>query len=208
MPPLPGTNGQWRTPRSARSRIPDITHPEYFHQLARTIDKVSAELPRAEHLRRRDDITPAIHSAISDLGYILAEISNELATSTRFDNTGPSAYTRAERSGTAALTRSAPALGTALGHLAQVVERLGFLHELPQDSRTRGAERRNLHLPGVQAWLQTYLDSTRSNLTTASRGLRKHAEQHPRTSTLSLAPPAAPHQTNPAPATDPKRRIP
>ncbi|MFF0740559.1 hypothetical protein ACFYVL_09165 [Streptomyces sp. NPDC004111] len=174
--------------------MPDITHPEYFRRLARTVGRISKELPRAQHLKRGDDITPAIHTAVSDLGYILAEITSELVASAHYDRTEPAAYTQAERSGTAALTRSAPALGAALGHLAQIVERLGHLHEMSPAPAADSAARHHPHPPGVQNWLQIYLDSTRSNLAAARQQLHKHAVQGSTTAasrTATSPPPGA-----------------
>ncbi|MFF4256631.1 hypothetical protein ACFY1L_36140 [Streptomyces sp. NPDC001663] len=109
--------------------MPDIADPRYFQQLARTLDRITAELPRAEQLRRGDDISPAIRTLISDLGFILTEISEELETSYRHEVYDRPAHGPAERYGTFALAQCAPSLGASLGHLGQVVERLGFLHQ-------------------------------------------------------------------------------
>ncbi|MFI8880276.1 hypothetical protein [Streptomyces sp. NPDC055243] len=77
--------------------MPDITRPDYFLQLARSLDRIFDDLPQAEDLRRGDDISPAIHTMVSDIGYVLTEISEELATSNRHESEAPSAYGHAER---------------------------------------------------------------------------------------------------------------
>lgn len=109
--------------------MPDIADPRYFQQLARTLDRITAELPTAEQLRRGDDISPAIRTLISDVGCLLTEISEELVTSYRHEIYDRPAHGPAERYGTAALAQCATPLGASLGRLGQVIERLGFLHQ-------------------------------------------------------------------------------
>jgi hypothetical protein len=109
--------------------MPDIADPRYFQQLARTLDRITAELPTAEQVRRGDDISPAIRTLISDVGCILTEISEELESGYRHEVYDRTAHGPAERYGTAALAQCATPLGASLGRLGQVVERLGFLHQ-------------------------------------------------------------------------------
>ncbi|GGS92935.1 hypothetical protein GCM10010254_11070 [Streptomyces chromofuscus] len=181
--------------------MPDITRPDYFLQLARSLDRIFDDLPQAELLRRGDDISPLIHTVVSDLSYVLTEISEELATSNRHESEAPSAYSRAERSGTAALTQCAIPLGAALAHLGQVIDRLGFLHENTRQSATGP----RTPAPGdMQLVLQGHLDQAGTTLRTAAQQLRSKATQlsrpHPaRTATVpshtvsdTVSPSAAP----------------
>lgn len=121
--------------------IPDITNPDYFLQLARTVDKISNDLPKAEELRRGADITPDIHTMVGDLGVILTEVCEELATSSRYETQKLTHYTEYERFGTASLAQCAIPIGTALAHLSHVVDRLGFLHASIRHSPPSGPHR-------------------------------------------------------------------
>ncbi|BAU88019.1 hypothetical protein SLA_7153 [Streptomyces laurentii] len=187
--------------------MPDITRPDHFLQLARTLDRVFDDLPQAEHLRRGDDISPAIHSVVSDIGYILTEISEELTTSNRHDYEGWG-HGPAERFGTAALTQCAPPLGTALAHLGRIVDRLGFLHENVRHSSTARTP-----TPGdVRLVLQEHLDHVGTALRTAAQQLRGTATQLSRTTssharaTSARNTHAQPPSPIPAPASSPGPR--
>ncbi|MFT9784674.1 hypothetical protein ACMZ5E_00335 [Streptomyces rhizosphaericola] len=179
--------------------MPDLSHPVYFIRLARSIDRTLNDLPDAEHLRQGDDISPAIESMVGDIAHYLIEISEELAASSRHEAEIPSAYSHAERSGTAALTRCAAPLGTVLAHLGQVIERLGFLHENIRHSSTK----RTPAPDDVRHVLQEHLDHTGTALRMAAQHLRGKAAQisHPPSiSTMTApshptAPTAAPHVT-------------
>ncbi|MFD9817478.1 hypothetical protein [Streptomyces violascens] len=179
--------------------MPDITRPDYFLQLARSLDRAFDDLPHAEELRRGDDISPAVYTVVSDVGYVLTEISEELATSNRHESESPSAYGHAERSGTAALAQCAIPLGAALAHLGHAIDRLGFLHEnLRHSSTSRTPAPRD-----IQLVLQEHLDEAGTNLRTAAQQLRSKATQlaHPprsRAATVRgrsepVPPAAAPH---------------
>ncbi|WP_435058187.1 hypothetical protein [Streptomyces sp. bgisy060] len=179
--------------------MPDISHPVYFLRLARSVDRTLNDLPEAEHLRRGDDISPAVESMVVDIAHYLIETSEELTTSNRHEAEIPSAHGHAERSGTAALTRCAVPLGTALAHLSQVIERLGFLHENIRHSSTQ----RTPAPDNVRRVLQEHLDHTGNALRTAAQHLRDHAAQlsHPPSRgamtapSRPTAPAAAPHVT-------------
>ncbi|MFD6343421.1 hypothetical protein ACFWF9_01680 [Streptomyces roseolus] len=178
--------------------MPDVSHPVYFIRLARSIDRTLNDLPDAEHLRQGDDISPAIESMVGDIAHYLIEISEELATSNRHEVEIPLAYGHAERFGTAALTRCAAPLGTALAHLGQVIERLGFLHENIRHSSTQRTP-----APGnVRNILQEHLDHTGTALRTAAQHLRGYAAQLSQkpsvsTTTAPAHPVARPAATNP-----------
>ncbi|MGY4968344.1 hypothetical protein ACWGCC_03815 [Streptomyces nigrescens] len=151
----------------------DITHPDYFLQLARTVDGAFDELPQTEELRRGDDISPAIQTAVGGISHMLTEISEELVTSNRHESQARSSYSLAERSGTAALTKCAVPLGVSLAHLGQVISRLGFLHENIRHSSTE----RTPAPDDVQLVLQEHLDRARTGLLTAAHHLRVTATQ-------------------------------
>ncbi|OII69621.1 MULTISPECIES: hypothetical protein [unclassified Streptomyces] len=180
--------------------MPDITHPVYFIRLARSIDRTLNDLPEAEHLRRGDDISPAIQSMVGDIAHYVIEISEELETSNRHEAEIPSAHGHAERSGTAALTRCAAPLGTALAHLGQVIERLGFLHENIRHSSTK----RTPTPDAVRHVLQEHLDHTGTALRTAAQHLRDHAAQISRARSVSTTTSPA-HPVAPPAATNPPR---
>ncbi|MFJ6752183.1 hypothetical protein ACIQNI_28970 [Streptomyces sp. NPDC091266] len=174
--------------------MPDITRPDYFLQLARTLDRVFDDLPQAEHLRRGDDISPAIHTVVSDIGYILTELSEELATSNRHESEAPSGYSHAERSGTAALTQCAIPLGVALAHLGQMIDRLGFLHESIRHSSTG----RTPAPDDVRLVLQEHLDHTGTALRAGAQQLRGKATQLSRPLSASTATTTPSHATSPS----------
>ncbi|MFF5491341.1 hypothetical protein [Streptomyces virginiae] len=153
--------------------IPDITSPDYFLQLARSLDRVFDDVPQAEHLRRGDDITPDIHTVVGDIGVILTEICEELATSNRHESENLTGYSHAERFGTAALAQCATPLGTALAHLSQVVDRLGFLHENIRHSSTG----RTPPPSDVRLVIQEHLDQASTALRTAAQQLRGKATE-------------------------------
>ncbi|MFG2836442.1 hypothetical protein ACGFYE_15770 [Streptomyces zaomyceticus] len=180
--------------------MPDISHPVYFVRLARSVDRTLDDLPEAEHLRQGDDISPAIQSVVSDIAYYLIEISEELATSNRHEAEIPSAHGHAERSGTAALSRCAAPLGTALAHLGQVIERLGFLHENIRHSSTK----RTPAPDDVRHVLQEHLDHTGTALGTAAQHLRDHAAQLSQAPSVSTRTAPA-HPVAPPAATSPPR---
>lgn len=153
--------------------IPDITSPDYFLQLARTVDRVFDGLPKAEELRRGDDISPAIHNMVSDIGVILTEVCEELATGNRHEAENLTGYGHPERFGTASLAQCAPPLGTALAHLSQVVDRLGFLHENVRHSSTGRTPP-----PGDTGLvIQEHLDQASTFLRTAAQQLRGKASE-------------------------------
>ncbi|MEU7166620.1 hypothetical protein ACH4PU_33750 [Streptomyces sp. NPDC021100] len=154
--------------------MPDITSPDYFLRLARSLDRIFDDLPQAERVRRGDDISAAVHTVVTNTGHVLTEISEELATSSRHEAEAPSAYSHAERSGTAALTQCAVPLGTALAHLSQVIGHLGFLHENTRHSATGP---RTPAPDDVQLSLQSHLDQAGSTLRTAAGQLRSNATQ-------------------------------
>ncbi|MEU9189218.1 hypothetical protein AB0D14_32680 [Streptomyces sp. NPDC048484] len=174
--------------------MPDIADPRYFHQLAHTLDRITAELPTAEQLRRGDDISPAIHTLVGDTGCILADISAELATSCRHEVYDRPAHGPAERHGTAALTQCAVHLGAVLGHLGQVIERLGFLHQhlLQPGSGPRiptpAPERDTLHNHFGQ--VATLLRTGAQQLRTTSEELSRIRTSPPTAGTPSPSPPA------------------
>ncbi|MGW7303974.1 hypothetical protein ACWGI1_00160 [Streptomyces sp. NPDC054835] len=149
----------------------DVTQPVYFLRLAQSIDRTFNDLPQAEHLRRGDDISPAIESVVSDIAYYMIEISEELATSNRHESETSSPYGHAERSGTAVLALCAVPLGAALAHLGHVIDRLGFLHENIRHSSTG----RTPAPDDVRRVLQEHLDHTGTALRAAAQHLRNKA---------------------------------
>ncbi|MFD7320603.1 hypothetical protein ACFV9D_05850 [Streptomyces sp. NPDC059875] len=152
--------------------MPDIANPDYFLQLARTLDRMTADVPTAEQLQRGDDISPAIRTMVSDAGCVLIEISEELATSYRHEILHRLTHGPAERFGTAALAQCAVPLGTALSHLGHVVERLGFIHGHVLQPGT-GAR---IPVPlDFRQPLQEDLDRIASLLRTAAQQLRTNA---------------------------------
>ncbi|MCY0940236.1 MULTISPECIES: hypothetical protein [Streptomyces] len=137
------------------------------------MDRVFDDVPKAEELRRGDDVTPDLHTVVGDIGVILAEICEELTTSSRHEFENLTGYSHAERFGTAALAQCAPPLGTALAHLSQVVDRLGFLHENIRHSSTERTPP-----PGdVRVVIQDHLDQASTALRTAAQQLRGKATE-------------------------------
>ncbi|MEU9280285.1 hypothetical protein [Streptomyces sp. NPDC048341] len=179
--------------------MPDIADPRYFHQLAHTLDRITAQLPTTEQLRRGDDVTPAISTLVSDTGHILTEISEELATSYRHEVYDRPAHGPAERHGTAALTQCAVHLGAVLGHLGQVIERLGFLH---QHILQPGSGPRIPAPPSTRDVLQNQLDQVAGLLRTGAQQLRTNSEDLSRTRT-SRPIAGTPSPSPPAPAGNP-----
>ncbi|MEU9246590.1 hypothetical protein [Streptomyces sp. NPDC048385] len=175
--------------------MPDIADPRYFHQLAHTLDRITAELPTAKQLRRGDDISPAIRTLVSDTSSILTEISEELAASCRHEVYDRPAHGPAERYGTAALTQCAVHLGAVLGHLGQVIEQLGFLHQhllqpgsgpqIPAPDSARDTLQNQL---GQVAKL---LRTGAQQLRTSSQELSRIRTSPPTAGTPSASPPAA-----------------
>ncbi|MER6516650.1 hypothetical protein ABT246_07235 [Streptomyces sp. NPDC001553] len=153
--------------------IPDITNPDYFLQLARTVDKISNDLPKAEELRRGADITPDIHTMVGDLGVILTEVCEELATTSRYETQKLTHYTDYERFGTASLAQCAIPIGTALAHWSHVVDRLGFLHASIRHSSTE----RTPPPDDVRVAIQAYLDLVGTDLGMAVQQLRGKATE-------------------------------
>ncbi|MEV5506573.1 hypothetical protein [Streptomyces orinoci] len=170
--------------------MPDITHPEYFLQLARTLDRMTADLPAAGQLQRGDDITPAIQKLIGDASCVLMEISEELTTSYRDEVLHRPSHGPVERFGTAALAQSAVPLGMALSHLGHVTERLGFLH----GHLLQPAVGKRIPIPlDARQPLQERLDLVAPLLRTAAQQLRTNAAELSRIH-------AARSRTSPAPA--------
>jgi hypothetical protein len=154
--------------------MPDIADPRYFQQLARTLDRITAQMPTAQQLRRGDDISPAIRTLVSDIGYILTEISEELKTSYRHEVYDRPAHGPAERYGTTALAQCATPLGAALGHLGQVIEQLGFLHQ----HLLQPANSPRIPTPAsVREPLQDHLGQVTELLRTGTRHLRTSSDE-------------------------------
>lgn len=177
--------------------MPDIADPRYFQQLARTLDRITAELPTAEQLRRGDDISPAIRTLVGDVGYILTEISEELETSYRHEVYERPTHGPAERYGSAALARCATPLGAALGHLGQVIEQLGFLHQ----HLLQPANSPRIPTPAsAREPLQGHLDQVAGLMRTGARQLRTSSDELSRIRTArstSGTPSAAAPDTRP-----------
>ncbi|WP_181923993.1 hypothetical protein [Streptomyces inhibens] len=53
--------------------MPDLAHPDYFLRLARALDRIITDLPQADHVRRGNDISPAVHSVVTDISHVLTE---------------------------------------------------------------------------------------------------------------------------------------
>ncbi|MFJ5546703.1 hypothetical protein [Streptomyces sp. NPDC093225] len=114
---------------------------------------------------------------VGDIGIILTDISEELATSNRHESESLAAYSHAERFGTAALAQCAIPLGTSLAHLSHVVDRLGFLHENLRHSSTM----RTPPPTDVRLVIQEHLDQAGSALRDAAQQLRGKATELTRT---------------------------
>ncbi|MEV6730715.1 hypothetical protein [Streptomyces sp. NPDC051364] len=137
------------------------------------MDRVFDDLPRAEELRRGDDITPDIHNVVGDITVILNEVCEELASGNRHEAESLTGYSHPERFGTASLAQCAPPLGTALVHLSQVVDRLGFLHENIRHSSTGRTPP-----PGdIRIVIQEHLDQASTSLRAAAQQLRAKATE-------------------------------
>lgn len=105
--------------------MPTTVSPAILRQLAHNLDSVFDQIPSPEAVQRGDDIGGAVYTVVVDIGNVLADVTDVLVAESHEEAKTRVALSARGRAGAAALTSCAPPLGTALGHLALVVERLG-----------------------------------------------------------------------------------